>query len=128
MGKHLLRVRTPPVIVPRYHRKPSHGPVSTTGGTWMEVVLGPSAAKSVNYGSKTGPASIPGLMSPLHAHDPGKWVAGHLLNDNLGGSGTDSANLTPLTQTANKQHSKYEDKVKRFCERADLYHRSNPTA
>lgn len=128
MGKHNLRVRTPPVIVPRYHRSPVYGPVGTTGGTSMEVVLGPHAAKSVNYGSKTGPGSIPGLMGPLHAYDPGKWVAGHLLNDNLGGSGTAAQNLTPLTQTANKRHSKYEDRLKAICERADLYHRNHPAA
>ncbi len=127
MGKPVLRVRTPPVIVPRYHVKPLHGPVNTTGGTAMDVVLGPLAAKSVNYGSATCGASIPGLMGPLHARDPGKWVAGHLLNDNLGGSGTDAANLTPLTQTANKRHAKYEDRLKLICERADLYHRNHPT-
>lgn len=128
MGKPVLRVRVPPVIVPRYHKKPVYGPVSPTGGTEMSVVLEPHAAKSVNYGSATCAASIPGLMSPLHARDPGKWVAGHLLNDNLGGSGTDAVNLTPLTQNANKRHAKYENKVKDLCERFDLYHRNNPTA
>jgi hypothetical protein len=128
MGKPVLRVRVPPVVVPRYHSKPAYGLVGPTGGTEMSVILGPHAAKSVNYGSRTCAQSIPGLMRPLHAYDPGLWVAGHLLNDNLGGSGTDSRNLTPLTQNANKRHSKYEDKLKRACETADLYHRNNPTA
>lgn len=128
MGKYNLRARVPIVIVPRYHSKPVYGLVGPTGGTEMSVILGPQAAKSVNYGSKTCALSIPGLMAPLHLRDPGKWVAGHLLNDNLGGSGTESKNLTPLTQNANKRHSKYEDRLKRACESADLYHRNHPTA
>jgi hypothetical protein len=128
MGKYNLRVRVPPVIVPRYHSKPVYGLVGPTGGTEMSVILGPHAAKSVNYGSKTCALSIPGLMAPLHLRDPGKWVAGHLLNDNLGGSGTDSRNLTPLTQNANKRHAKWENRIKLVCERADLYHRNHPTA
>lgn len=120
------RPRAAKVVVPRYHRKPSYGPVGKTGGTYMQVVLGPTAAFPENRGSSTNASSIPGLMRPLHAEDPGKWVAGHLLNDNLGGSGTQAYNLTPLTQTANKQHAKYEDRIKRMCDRADLYHRNHP--
>jgi hypothetical protein len=88
----------------------------------MVVVLGPDAASSVNYGSSTSSRSIPQLMRPLLDHDPGKWVAGHLLNDNLGGPGTDSCNLTPLTQTANKNHASYEGYVKNMCFKAGQYH------
>ena len=41
------------------------------------------------------------------------YVAGHLLNDNLGGSGKTWENLTPLTQSANAlHHSKVEQYVK----------------
>lgn len=123
-----MRPRKPLVIVPKYHKGPIHGLIGKTGGTYMKVVLGPRAAKSVNYGTKTSPGSIPRLMNPLHLRDPGKWVAGHLLNDNLGGSGINTNNLTPLTQTANKQHAGYENKVKIMCEKADLYHRNNPNA
>ena len=124
----LSRPNAARVIVPRYHVDPVHGPRGNSGGTRMEVVLGPSAAKSVYYGSATGPMSIPHLMRPLHLRDPGKWVAGHLLNDNLGGSGMDDVNLTPLTQTANKLHSGFETRVKEMCEIADLHHRTNPNA
>jgi hypothetical protein len=45
-----------------------------------------------------------------------KWVKGHLQNDNLGGEGV-SANLTPLTSTANKNMSgKFEGPLKRAVE------------
>lgn len=55
------------------------------------------------------------LVNHLEAHglrgDEG-WVKGHLLNDNLGGHGV-SSNLTPLTQTANKNfHGQFESSAK----------------
>ncbi len=94
----------------------------------MRVILGPAATESTSYGSRTSASSIPGLMSGLHRRDPGKWVAGHLLNDNLGGSGKRRANLTPLTQNANKRHSCFENKLTRLCYYASLYHGNNPKA
>jgi hypothetical protein len=124
----LTRPNAARVIVPRYHMAPAYGPRGLSGGTRMEVVLGPAAAHPVNYGTGTSMLSIPRLMQPLHQRDPGKWIAGHLLNDNLGGSGTDDRNLTPLTQTANKRHSGIETRVKEMCDIADLYHRNNPRA
>ncbi|HMY38013.1 MAG TPA: hypothetical protein PK011_01700, partial [Marinagarivorans sp.] len=105
----------------RYFIYPVHGKAcSATSGTAMSVILGPEAIKSTNYGSGTDSTSISSYMKPLNTKDytiigtgpKGLWVAGHLLNDNLGGSGTDAENLTPLTQTANKQHSGYEGKIK----------------
>lgn len=105
----------------RYFTYPIHGKTSSaTSGTSMSVVLGPEAIKSTNYGSGTDSTSISSHMKPLNTKDytivgtgtKGLWVAGHLLNDNLGGSGTDAENLTPLTQTANKQHSGFEGKIK----------------
>lgn len=35
----------------------------------------------------------------------GLWVAAHLLNGELGGSGTETKNFTPMTNNANKRHS-----------------------
>lgn len=113
---------------PRYLRDPVFGGTGTFGGVSMDVCLGPAAAWPTNYGSKTNSTSISSRMQPLHDRDPGKWVAGHLLNDNLGGDGTMTANLTPLTKTANRNHATYEGRIKVACDRADLYHRSNPTA
>jgi hypothetical protein len=90
-------------------------------GTRMEVILGPNAVASTNYGSKPGPTSIHRCMKPLNALNfsvtrtgvkKGKWIAGHLMNDNMGGSGVLNTNLTALTGTANKQHSGYEGKIK----------------
>lgn len=111
---------------PRYLRDPDWGMAGTFGGTSMDVILGPTAAKSVNYGSKTSAKSIPSLMRPLHARDPDKWVAGHLLNDNLGGDGEWTRNLTPLTKTANRNHATHENRIKNACEYADLFHRTYP--
>ena len=82
----------------RYFSSPVHGKKSAkTSGTSMEVILGPEAVASTNYGSKTNSASISSHMRPINDKDylvapsgktSGLWVAGHLLNDNLGGSGT----------------------------------------
>ncbi|WP_205127105.1 hypothetical protein [Paenibacillus ginsengarvi] len=42
-----------------------------------------------------------------------EYVAGHLLNDNLGGPGNDARNLAAIPKVANSQHSsKVEDKIK----------------
>jgi len=110
----------------QYFIDPVYGDTSRkTSGTSMEVVLGPDAIKSENYGSSTNSNSIKSHMEKLNAKDftltsagaqKGLWVAGHLLNDNLGGSGVAGKNLTPLTQTANKQHSGYESRIKTALE------------
>jgi len=120
----------------RYFTHPIHGKKSTkTSGTSMEVILGPEATASTNYGSKTTSDSISSHMRPLNDKDylaalsgkkSGLWVAGHLLNDNLGGSGTSGENLTPLTQTANKQHAGYEGKIKRALDSSSLIFRNYP--
>lgn len=120
------RKRAVPVDPPRYIEEPNFGPPGNFGGTYMHVILGPAAAKPTNYGSKTSAKSIPSLMRPLHDRDPDKWVAGHLLNDNLGGDGKYKRNLTPLTKTANRNHATHEGRIKLACDMADLYHRMNP--
>lgn len=60
----------------------------------MEVILGSDAVKPENYGSSTNANSIKSHMTKLNTKDytltpagiqKGLWVAGHLLNDNLGG-------------------------------------------
>jgi len=117
-----------PVTVPRYLVNPVYGPTNAAGGSHMFVVLGPMAVDPRNYGSRTGKMSIPSLMNPLHERDPGGWVAGHLLNDNMGGSGVKRQNLTPLTQTANKQHAKLENRVKSMVVIARMFHEGNPEA
>lgn len=121
----------------RYFATPCWGKVDALrggSGTGMWVVLGPMAIEPSNYGTSTNSTSIYNCMNPLNSVNftetksggqKGLWVAGHLLNDNLGGSGTDPWNLTPLTQTANKKHAGYEGKIKRVLEiaksRLDFY-------
>jgi hypothetical protein len=94
----------------------SYGPLTKGGfGSKMKVVLGPGAAM-MRTGSSTSAGSLPSIMPSLVKKDgPKAWVAARLLNAELGGSGTDSTNLAPLTGTANKQHSAYELKVKSMC-------------
>jgi hypothetical protein len=94
---------------------PTHGLTVSGRGTSMSVVLGP-AAGMMRAGTSTNRGSIPGIMGRLVARDGAKaWAAAHLLNAELGGSGIAANNLAPLTQTANKQHSGLELKVKRLC-------------
>ncbi len=115
-------------VVPRYITSPIWGPWSArNGGTSMSVVLGPNANLSINYGS-TPRADTPSVMIALKAQSPNfHWKAGHLLNDNLGGPGT-ANNLTPMTVTCNRQFATFEGQIRRAIDRANLYHRQNPTA
>lgn len=80
----------------------------------MSVLLGPNAGL-MQTGTPTGPHSIPGIMHQFQLRDQGQWVAAHLLNAQLGGRGDYAANLVPMTQTANKNHSALELCVKNLC-------------
>lgn len=89
---------------PQYFSAPVWGVSSpAAGGSKMNVTLGPTAVHSTNYGSvPTG--NTPSVMRRLlDNYAPYGWIAGHLLNDNLGGPGT-AKNLTPLTTAGNKNH------------------------
>lgn len=107
---------------PDFLEDPSYGLAHATrgSGTSMTAILGPNQGL-MYLGSQTNGTSISGVMGPLLTRDPGKWVAGHLLNGELGGSGTYARNLTPLTANANKRHSGYELKVKRMCIKCRQY-------
>jgi hypothetical protein len=107
---------------------------SPTGATSISRCMGPLNAKdftlhigasrrkpAVSKGIQKGPKTPPPKPALKHK---GLWVAGHLLNDNLGGSGTYNLNLTPLTQTANKQHAGYEGRIKAMLEIADTLRRA----
>lgn len=96
-----------------------HGPIRTysgvvCGGSSMSVVLGPDVASPKGAGgTPTNSTSLQPLMGHLHnSSSTVKWIAGHLLNDGLGGIGTNNDNLTPLTATANKNHSTFEQHIK----------------
>jgi hypothetical protein len=107
------------VTIPRYFVAPSYGSnTSGYGASSMTATIGPAQQNSGNYGSPPGP-STPEIMRDLL--DSGKlnhfgWVAGHLLNDNLGGPGV-AKNLTPLTTNGNKNHlNTCESAIKNFID------------
>lgn len=53
------------------------------------------------------------------------YILGHLLNHNLGGTGTDWKNLTPLTRTANSAHERIaEARVKTAVEAGNIVYYS----
>jgi hypothetical protein len=93
------------VPLPRYFVNPVFTARTdpTEGGAHMTVVIGPGQGELGNYGS-VPQANTPVTMRRLHDDYPSfGWVAGHLLNDNLGGPG-EAYNLTPLTTAGNKNH------------------------
>jgi len=113
--------------IPVYLEQPTWGAAGKFGGSRMTVVLGPKSCESTNRGTATTPGSIKRLMNKLkeEAGDM-NWKAGHLLNQDMGGSGTDTLNLTPLSGTANATHSGYENRIKKSCGQIGTYHEMNP--
>jgi hypothetical protein len=88
----------------QYMVMPVWGPhEASSGGTSMEVTLGPLQGSIGYYGSTPAPNTPTVMRTLLDYHGDHGWVAGHLLNDNLGGPGT-ARNLTPLTTAGNKNH------------------------
>lgn len=112
--------RAQPPPVERYFVDPVYGEYTATeGATSMEVVIGPAQALLVNYGS-TPDSNTPAVMRSLLSgpYSSFGWVAGHLLNDNLGGPGV-AWNLTPLTTAGNKNHlTTCEAAIKSYIDRA----------
>jgi hypothetical protein len=96
--------RTQPPKPPRYIVDPVwHTSTNDGGGTKMVVTIGPTGSQTTNYGS-VPKGNTPSVMKDLlEKHGEYGWVAGHLLNDNLGGAGI-AQNLTPLTTAGNKNH------------------------
>lgn len=87
--------------------------IISTGGSWMEALLGPDLGYGQQATNKTDGTSLQPLIGLLRLHSPkGNWVAGHLLNGGLGGSGTLHENLTPLTHKANMAHETFEKHIK----------------
>lgn len=95
-------------------------------GTSMAAVLGPDQSNVSSYyalGTKTSANSLRPFMRALvdDSHMTG-WIAGHLLNEEMGGSGGTDENLTPLTTKANSAHKAYEGHIKKMllqCHRID---------
>jgi hypothetical protein len=102
-----------------------------TGGSSMSVLLGPDLGDGLRRGTPTSSAvSLQPLMGLLHANSVKTWKAGHLLNAELGGSGTADDNLTPLTASANSAHSTFEGHIVRMlnvCHQLDYRDASAPS-
>lgn len=98
------RARAPNHPAMRYMVDPVWGQHEARGGgTTMEVTIGPLQGGIGYYGSTPEPNTPTVMRTLLDDHPAYGWVAGHLLNDNLGGPGT-AKNLTPLTTAGNKNH------------------------
>lgn len=79
---------------------PTNGSNTMEAGTSMVATLDPA---DIQTGSRVDPE----LSGPLQEETAGskrRYVQGHLLNSRVGGSGSDAANLTPLTYSANSTH------------------------
>lgn len=122
--KHKVRhsprdIHLKPLLPQRYFREPEYGDWTPLGGaSSMDVMIGPMQALSINQGHSPDP-NTPGIMRELLDEHPSfGWVAGHLLNDNLGGPGK-AKNLTPLTTAGNKNHlNACETTIKNYIDKA----------
>jgi hypothetical protein len=95
------------------------------GGTSVDADLGPAAGQAVNYGSvpRLGECTAVEWLN-IGAFGGHLWIKGHLLNDNLGGEGV-SANMTPMTHTANMRYKAFESSIKNaidWCYRQGQFH------
>ena len=102
----------------------SYKPASPTeaGGCDSKVTIGPGLDVDRQIGSKTIADNPPAITNAqkwdreVHNGKNGKYgfISGHLLNEELGGNGLIPENVTILTSTANKNHSKkFEEPVKK---------------
>lgn len=88
------------IVSPRYG-KAFHG----VRGSSMWTILGVDAADS---GFRGGP--FDSIMRRM-GFDTNYWIAGHMLNQGLGGNGV-TENFVPLTVMANRSHSTFENWIK----------------
>ena len=93
------------------------------GGTSVRARVG--AESEWVYGSRPK-GKTPNLLTKVGAVIQGtqRYIAGHLLNDNMGGQGVNN-NLTVLSSDGNKSHRGIEGKVKNLAQKADLINHGN---
>jgi hypothetical protein len=80
------------------------------GGELSTVVLGPGGYVSTN--SDADRSVIPEILQAELAYPAHTFKAGHLLNAEFGGSGSDAANLTILTTAANSAMRAFDNAIK----------------
>lgn len=78
------------------------------GGTCSVATLGPAGA--VSKDSDADRSKLPKIIDAEQDYDE-TFVAGHLLNAQFGGSGTDPTNLTILTQSANHSMCTFDNAI-----------------
>lgn len=101
-------------IISPQHAALFHPEVFGGRGTMMWTVLGQDAL--------TGGSPFGGIMAQM-GFNTGYWIAGHMLNQEMGGHG-EPRNFVPLTGTANNNHSTYEEQIKTMLgilQRKDSY-------
>ncbi|AGT09917.1 hypothetical protein [Paracoccus aminophilus] len=120
-----MTARTQARLIPNpvgdYNPIPQYGPVKTyrslvIGGTKMSALLWPKNTLTQGTSSQRGGTTATNLkaaISALKATDDNKyWIAGHLLNAEMGGRGEEQRNLTPLTGVTNQSHARFEGVIK----------------
>lgn len=102
---------TPPVLQ-RFPVEAKWGPENSyTGGSSVHAYIG--ADHEWIYGSKPA-VNTPKVITTVDKGGGVRYIAGHLLNDNMGGEGINE-NLTVLSSHANKKHRGVEGIIKWLC-------------
>ncbi len=86
-------------------------------GSDVERVVGPRTG--LYLGSVPDQTILPQTIASLNINLPtaNNWIRGHLLNDWIGGSGSDNENLVPMSHTTNQQWNRgFEQKLKSITE------------
>lgn len=107
----------------RYVVEPTYQPAPNcnAGGSRSSAILGPSAFVSRNSDAD---ARLPGAIDDARALYGIDFKAGHLLNAQFGGAGTDPANLAILTPTANGIHRGFDEPLKQALDALDKAYRA----
>jgi len=85
-----------------------------TGEEGKKMVANNLGPDTVGGGSPTNDG-VRAISREMTVRTGRRYVAGHLLNSNLGGSGTDTENITAFSSKSNSQHLHYTEKyIKRL--------------
>ena len=104
--------RVPLSVVPEYFRDPAYifDTRNLGGGRRSTAILGPNSLRDM--GSDADSHRPPAILSARNKYPECNFKAGHLLNADFGGDGTDSRNLTILSARGNSNHKGFDNPVK----------------
>lgn len=92
------------------HYTPYQGGIAGTGGEHSYATMGPDGLLSRDSDANS---KLPDHITQARLDYPNSYlVAGHLLNAQFGGSGTDADNITILSSKGNSNHKKFDQPVK----------------